>query len=64
MVPQMEELCGCVTEWRDILLGKGLDVNAATPIVIVSRRAVVGHSESVSVVSVGKECRLRCVYRM
>ena len=29
MVPPMEELCGPVTEWRDILLGKGLDVNAS-----------------------------------
>ena len=29
MVPPMEELCVYVTEWRDILLGKCLDVNAA-----------------------------------
>ena len=49
MVPTMEELCECVTEWRDILLGNGLEVNAAKSIVIVDRRAV-----RVSVVSVGK----------
>ena len=64
MVPLMGELCVCVTEWRDILLGKGLDVNAAKSIVMVGHRAVVGYSENVSVVSVGKECRLRYVYRM
>ena len=55
MVPPMEELCGCVTEWRDILLGKRLDVNATKYIVMV---------ENTSVVSVGKECMLRYVYRM
>ena len=49
MVPPIEELCGCVTEWRDILLGKGLDVNAAKSILMVGRRGVVGYSENVSV---------------
>ena len=39
-------------------------MNAAKSIVMVSRTTVVGYSESVSVVSVGKECRLRYVYRM
>ena len=28
-------------EWRDILLGKGLDVNSEKSIVMVGRRAVV-----------------------
>ena len=64
MVPPKEELCGCLTEWRYILPGKGLDVNAAKSIVLVGRRAVVGYSENVSGVSVGKECKLRYVYRM
>ena len=54
MVPPMEELCECVTEWRDILLGKGLCVNAANSLVMVGRRAVVGFSENASAVSVGK----------
>ena len=27
MAPTMEELCGCVAEWRYIFLGKGLEVN-------------------------------------
>ena len=48
MVPTMEELCGCVTEWRDILLGKELEVNAAKSIVMVGHREVVGYSEIVS----------------
>ena len=39
-------------------------MNAAKSIVMVGRRAVDGYSENVSVVSVGKECRLRYVYRM
>ena len=64
MVPPMEELFGSVAEWRYILLGKGLDVNAAKSIVIVGHSAVVWYSESVSVVSVGKEFRLSYVYRM
>ena len=64
MVPPKEELCGCLTEWRYILLGKGLDVNAAKSIVMVGRGAVEGYSENVSVVSVGKECMLHFVYRM
>ena len=57
MVPPMEELCGWVTEWRDILLGKGLGDHAAQYIIMVGRRAVVGYSENASVVSVRKECR-------
>ena len=64
MVPTMKELCGCVTERRDILLGTRLEVNAAKSIVMVGRREVVRYSESVSVVSVGKQYRLRYVYRM
>ena len=52
MVPPMEELFGSGTEWRDILIGKGLDVNSEKYIVMVGRRAVVGYSESASVVSV------------
>ena len=46
MVALMEELCGSLTEWRDILLGKGLDVNAAKSIVIVGHKAVVGYTFS------------------
>ena len=49
MVPTIDELCGCVTEGRDTLLGKGLDVNAAKSIVMICRKAVVGCSESVFV---------------
>ena len=64
MVSPKEELCGCLTKWIYILLGKGLDVSAAKSTVMVGRRAVEGYSENVSVVSVGKECRLRYVYRM
>ena len=64
MVLPMEELCGCVTEWNNVFLGKGLDVNAAKSMVIVGRRAVVGYSENVSAVSVGKECSLRYGYMM
>ena len=64
MVPPMEELlCGCVTEWRYILLGKGLDANTAKSIVMVGRTAVVGYLKKIYVVSVGNECRLRYVYR-
>ena len=37
------------TEWRYSLLGQGLEVNS----VMVSRRTVVGCSESVYVVSIG-----------
>ena len=59
-VPPKEEQCGCLTELRYIILDKGLDVNAAKYIVMVGRRAVEGYS----VVSVGKECRIRYVYRM
>ena len=51
----MEELCGCVSEWRYILLGTGLKVNVAKSIVMVGRRTVVRYAESVPVVSVGKE---------
>ena len=64
MVPPNEKQCGCLTEWRYILLEKGLDMNAAKSIVMVGRRAVEGYSEDGSVWSVGKECRLHCVYRM
>ena len=64
IVPPKEKMCGCLMEWRYILLGKGLDVNAAKSIVMVGRRAVEGYSENVSVVFVGKECMLRYVYRM
>ena len=64
MVSTMEELCGCVAEWRDILLGKGLEVNAVKSIVMVVCRAVVGYSEGVSVVSVVDEYKFRYVYRM
>ena len=39
-------------------------MNAAKCIVMVGCRAVVGYTESVSVVAVGKECRLRYMYRM
>ena len=39
-------------------------MNAAKSIVIVGRGAVEGYSENVSVVSVGKECRVRYVHRM
>ena len=39
-------------------------MNAAKSIVMVGRRTVEGYSENDSVVSVGKECRLRYVYRM
>ena len=57
MVPPMEELCGVVTEWRDTLLVKGQDVNAAKSRVMVDRGAVVGYSENASGMSVGNECR-------
>ena len=63
-VPPIEELYGCVIEFRDMVLGKELDVNTAKSIVMYGRKAVVGYSENASVVSVGKECRLRYVYRM
>ena len=39
-------------------------MNAAKSIVMVGRKAVEGYSENVSAVSVGKECRVRYVYRM
>ena len=39
-------------------------MNTAKYLVMVGRRAVVGYSERVSVVSVGKEYMLRYVYRM
>ena len=42
----------------DILLGKGQEVNTS----MVGCRAVVGYSESVSVVSVGKELWLYCIH--
>ena len=61
MVPPMEELCECVTEWRDILFGKGLDVNATKSIVMVGRRAVVGYSESVCGVRMKGVHALSCV---
>ena len=38
-------------------------MNAAKSIVMVCRRTVVGYSEHVSVVSVGKKYKLRYVYR-
>ena len=38
----MGELCGFVTELRDIILGKGLEVNATKSILMVGRRTVVG----------------------
>ena len=55
----MEKHGGCVAEWRVILLGKGLEVNAAKSIEMVGRRAFVGTLKSVCVVSVGKQWRLR-----
>ena len=58
----MEELCGCVSEWRYIPLGKGLEVIAEKSIIMVGPRAFMGYSESVSVVSVGEECRLCYAY--
>ena len=64
VVPLMEELSGCVTEWRDLLLDKGLEVNASKSIVMFGRKTVVRYSQHISVVSVGMECRLRYVYRM
>ena len=59
----MEELCGYVTELRYILLGKGLEVKAAIYIVMVGCRTVVCDSESFSMVSLGKECRLCYVFK-
>ena len=35
MVPTMEELSGCVTEWRDGIIDKGLEVNTAKSIVML-----------------------------
>ena len=48
----MEELGGCVAEWGDIIFG--LEVNAATSIIIVDSKAVMGYSVNVSVVSVDR----------
>ena len=43
--PNQEKLCVCITEWRDVLLGKGQDMNTVKYIVMVGRRAVVWYSE-------------------
>ena len=64
MVPTMEVQWGCVAEWRVILLGKGLEVNASESIVIFNSKAVVGYSEKCLRGVCRKEYRLRYVYRM
>ena len=45
MAPMIEELSGCVTEWRVILLSEGLELNPAKSKVMVGIRAVMRYYE-------------------